>query len=263
MKRLQDKIALIIGADTEGNMGQSIARRFVEEGARVVVAGRDKDAMDAFAAEVGGSAVQCDITSKEQLQAAVSHACEWGGSLDIAVNAVGMGLTKEFLEMTTSDLDQMMALQFKGPILFLQSVIQGMKKGGSIIQISSATTEALIENYAAYIGTKGGIDYVVRCVANEFGSRGIRANSISPGLTETPMTAEALATPGVRDCFLGRYPLGRIGTKDDIAAAAVWLASDECFMTGENLQINGGLLLRGNPTNAEVGASVERATANQ
>lgn len=263
MKRLQDKIALIIGADTEGNMGQSIARRFVEEGARVVVAGRDKDAMDAFAAEVGGSAVQCDITSKEELQAAVSHAREWGGSLDVAVNAVGLGLTKEFLEMTTADLDKMMDLQFKGPILFLQSVIQGMKKGGSIIQISSATTEALIENYAAYIGTKGGIDYVVRCVANEFGSRGIRANSISPGLTETPMTAEALATPGVRDCFLGRYPLGRIGTKDDIAAAAVWLASDECFMTGENLQINGGLLLRGNPTGAEVGAAVERATANQ
>lgn len=263
MKRLQDKIALIIGADTEGNMGQSIARRFVEEGARVVVAGRDKDAMDAFAAEVGGSAVQCDITSKEELQAAVSHAREWGGSLDVAVNAVGLGLTKGFLEMTTADLDKMMDLQFKGPILFLQSVIQGMKKGGSIIQISSATTEALIENYAAYIGTKGGIDYVVRCVANEFGSRGIRANSISPGLTETPMTAEALATPGVRDCFLGRYPLGRIGTKDDIAAAAVWLASDECFMTGENLQINGGLLLRGNPTGAEVGAAVERATANR
>lgn len=262
MKRLQDKVALVIGADTKDNMGQSIARRFVKEGARVVALGRNQEALDVFARDVDGLAVQCDITSKEQLQSAVRQAREWGGSLDIAVNAVGVGLTKEFLDMTTEDLDMMMNLQFKGPILFLQTVIEGMDQGGSIIQISSATTEALIENYAAYIGTKGGIDYVIRCVANEFGKRGIRANSISPGLTETPMTAEALATPGVRDCFLGRYPLGRIGTKDDIAAAAVWLASDECFMTGENLQINGGLLMRGNPTGADIAAAVESATGN-
>ena len=155
----------------------------------------------------------------------------------------------------------MIALQFKGPFQFLQTMVEGMEQGGSIIQISSATTRAVIENYAAYIGTKGGIDHVVRCVANEFGSRGIRANCISPGLTETPMTAEAMATPGVNECFTGRYPLGRLGTKADIAAAAVWLASDECFMTGENLQVNGGLLLRGNPTGAEVGAAVQRALA--
>jgi NAD(P)-dependent dehydrogenase (short-subunit alcohol dehydrogenase family) len=103
---------------------------------------------------------------------------------------------------------------------------------------------------------------VVRCVANEFGHRGIRVNSIAPGLTETPMTAGAMSAPSVQECFVARYPLGRIGNKADIAAAAVWLASDECFMTGENLQINGGLTLRGNPGIAEVGAAVTRGIAN-
>ncbi|MNP36622.1 4-formylbenzenesulfonate dehydrogenase TsaC1/TsaC2 [compost metagenome] len=104
---------------------------------------------------------------------------------------------------------------------------------------------------------------MVRCIANEFGACGIRANSISPGLTETPMTAEAMATPGVAECFTARYPLGRLGSKADIANAAVWLAGDECFMTGENLQINGGLLLRGNPSGADVGAAVTAALARQ
>lgn len=261
MTRLQDKVALIIGADSRDNMGQDIARRFVAEGARVVVAGRNVEEMSRFAAEIKGSHFQCDITCKTELTALTTHVLAWGGALDIAVNTAGWGLTKGFLETAEDELEKITALQFKGPFLFLQAVIEAMQRGGSIIQISSATTEAVIENYAAYIGTKAGIDHVLRCVANEFGSRGIRANSISPGLTETPMTAEAMATPGVRECFVGRYPLGRIGTKADIAAAAVWLASDECFMSGENLQINGGLLLRGNPTSADVGAAVEKALA--
>lgn len=261
MTRLQDKVALIIGADSRDNMGQDIARRFVAEGARVVVAGRNVEEMSRFAAEIKGSHFPCDITCKTELAALTEHVLAWGGALDIAVNTAGWGLTKGFLETTQDELETITALQFKGPFLFFQSVIEAMPRGGSIIQISSATTQAVIDNYAAYIGTKAGIDHVLRCVANEFGSRGIRANSISPGLTETPMTAEAMATPGVRECFVGRYPLARIGTKADIAAAAVWLASDECFMTGENLQVNGGLQLRGNPTSADVGAAVEKALA--
>jgi NAD(P)-dependent dehydrogenase (short-subunit alcohol dehydrogenase family) len=111
------------------------------------------------------------------------------------------------------------------------------------------------------MGAKAGADHVIRCVANEFGVRGIRANSISPGLTDTPMTAGAKQTPGVYEAFASAYPLGRIGTSADIAAAAVWLASDECFMTGQNLQVNGGLTLRRNPTREEITASVMAAMA--
>jgi NAD(P)-dependent dehydrogenase (short-subunit alcohol dehydrogenase family) len=145
--------------------------------------------------------------------------------------------------------------------MFFQSMIEQMDRGGSLIQISSATATIMLNDHAAYMGTKAGTDHVVRCIANEFGARGIRANSISPGLTETPMTAESKAVPGVFDAFVDSYPLGRIGTKDDIAAAAVWLASDACFMTGQNLQVNGGLTLRRNPWKHEIEAAVARAMA--
>ena len=136
-----------------------------------------------------------------------------------------------------------------------------MAAGGSIIQISSATATILFHDHAAYMGTKAGTDHVIRCVAEEFGAKGIRANSISPGLTDTPMNAAAKTVPGLFDAFVPGYPLGRIGTVDDIAAAAVWLASDECFMTGQNLQVNGGLTLRRNPSKDEIGRAVAGAAA--
>jgi NAD(P)-dependent dehydrogenase (short-subunit alcohol dehydrogenase family) len=118
----------------------------------------------------------------------------------------------------------------------------------------------MLNDHAAYMGTKAGLDHVIRCIANEYGSRGIRANSISPGLTDTPMTAGAKNIPGVFETYRACYPLGRIGTSEDIAEAAAWLASDECFMTGQNLQVNGGLTLRRNPTRAEVDQAVIKLT---
>ena len=260
MPRLQGKTAIVLGAAGRDNMGQEIARRFAEEGARVVVAGRHADELARFAATLGGTHKVCDITRKAELRALAAHAKDWGGSVDIAVNATGWGLLKPFLETTEEELDQMTALQFKGPMMFFQAVLEVMGHGGSIIQISSATAKIMLNDHAAYMGTKAGTDHVIRCVANEFGERGIRANSLSPGLTDTPMTAQGKAVPGLFEAFLPSYPLGRIGTKADIAAAAVWLASDECFMTGENLQINGGLTLRSNPSAADIGASIARAT---
>src|SRR3546814_14118972 len=119
----------------------------------------------------------------------------------------------------------------------------------------------MLEDHAAYMGTKAGTDHVIRCVANEFGHRGIRANSIAPGFTPTPMTAKASRNQAILDTFAKEYPLGRVGTSDDIADAAVWVASDQCFMTGQALQVNGGLTLRRNPTKAEIGAAVKAARA--
>jgi NAD(P)-dependent dehydrogenase (short-subunit alcohol dehydrogenase family) len=160
---------------------------------------------------------------------------------------------KPLVATTDEDLDRIIDLQFKGPFYWLQKLVQLMAgRGGSIIQISSATASIMLDNHAAYMGTKAGIDHVIRTVANEFGEQGIRANSISPGLTDTPMTGAAMESPSLVETFRRCYPLGRIGTSEDIAAAAVFLASDECFMTGENLQVNGGLCLRRNPRSQEL-----------
>jgi NAD(P)-dependent dehydrogenase (short-subunit alcohol dehydrogenase family) len=260
MQRLAGKAAVVLGAAGKNNMAQAIARRLRAEGAQVVVAGRKMDELQRFAAEIGGHAAACDITKQEDLRALAKTAVEKMGSVSIAVNATGWGLLKPFLETTSEELRDMTALQFIGPFQFFQEMIKAMTQGGSIIQISSATATIMLDNHAAYMGAKAGTDHLIRCVANEFGKRGIRANSISPGLTETPMTAEAKLVPGLFECFRERYPLGRIGTSDDIAAAAVWLASDECYMTGENLQVNGGLTLRRNPTGDELGAAIAKAS---
>lgn len=263
MGRLEGKTAVIIGASSPGNMGQVMARRFMHEGARVLVSGRKEETLKSFAAETCCEWAPCDMTNQASIDALAQTADDGLGGIDIAVNATGWGLLKPFLDTTHQDLLEMTALQYIGPFHFYQAMVRRMAhsmggRGGSIIQISSATASIMLNDHAAYMGTKAGADHVLRCVANEFGHEGIRANSIAPGLTDTPMTAEAKAVPGLFDAFVSGYPLGRYGTSEDIAAAAVFVASDECFMTGETFQVNGGLTLRGNPSNEEINASITR-----
>jgi 2-hydroxycyclohexanecarboxyl-CoA dehydrogenase len=261
MERINGKIAVILGAAGEGNMGQIIARRFASEGARLIVAGRKEAPLRALAQELGGDYCLCDITRADDTVALARFAAERGGRLDIAVNCTGWAPMTKLLEVKEEELDKLCALQFKGVYFFLQSMVAQMAGGGggSIVQMSSASAYALLYNHAAYIATKSAGDALVRCFANEFGAKGIRINSIAPGLTASPMTAHEMQLPGLREAFVREYPLGRIGTADDIANAALWLASEESFLTGQVLQINGGLTLRRNPTPREISASLKAA----
>lgn len=263
MGRLQGKTAIVLGAAGPGNLGQTVARLFAREGARVMVSGRRQEPLEALAQEIGGAFALCDITRKAEVDALVAATVDRFGPVHVGLNATGWGLVKPFLDTTEEDLAAMAALQFHGPFHFMQALVRAMTEGGSIIQISSATATIMLEDHAAYMGTKAGTDHVVRCVANEFGGRGIRANSISPGITESPMTARAFRNPAIVEAFRKEYPLGRVGTQDDIAAAALWLAGDDCFMTGENLQVNGGLTLRRNPRNQEIVDAVTAARAKR
>lgn len=253
MGRLEGKVVSIVGAAGEDNMGQVMARRFAAEGAKVIVSGRNEEALKRLAEEINGDWVLCDFSQKASISDMIDTIVERHSRLDVAVNATGWGLLVPWAEQSEKDLDNMIDLQFKGPFLWMQKLIQVMDAtGGSIIQISSATATIMLDDHSAYMGTKAGTDHLIRCLANQYGSKGIRANSISPGLTDTPMTAEPLQSPALLATFENCYPLGRIGTSDDIAAAAIFLASDECFMTGENLQVNGGLCLRRNPLGTEL-----------
>jgi NAD(P)-dependent dehydrogenase (short-subunit alcohol dehydrogenase family) len=261
MIRLDGKVAIVLGAAGAGNMGQVIARALAGAGAKLVVSGRKQAPLEAIAAEIGGDWLLCDITRKAEVEALFAETVRRHGKVDVAVNATGWGLLKPLTEISETELDDLVALQFKGVHHFLAAAVTHMTGGGSIIQISSASTQALLWNHAAYIGTKSGADALVRCVANEYGGQGIRANSIAPGLTATPMTADAMAAPGLEAAFAREYPLGRIGTSADVADACLWLASDGCFLTGQTLQVNGGLTLRRNPTPAEMQAAVMAAMA--
>lgn len=251
MSHMNGKVAIVLGASKAGNMGQVIARRLRKEGAQVVVSGRNAEELERFAGEHDGvTAIPCDITRKADITRLAEQATSRLGPIRVAVNATGWAKGGRFTDYSEEDLASTLAIQFKGPFQFLQAMVAAMERGGggSIVEISSATATIMTYDYAAYMGTKAGMDHVVRAVANEYGSKGIRVNSISPGLTDTPMTSAVFKMPGIVEAFRAGYPLGRIGTSDDIASAVVWLASEECFMTGENLQVNGGLCLRGNPS---------------
>lgn len=265
MSRLAGKVAVVLGAAGKDNMGQAIARRFVREGARVMVAGRQQAPLAKIAAEIGGHYCLCDITRKSDVEALGKATIAAYGRVDIALNCTGWGLLAKLLETTEEELDKLVALQFKGPYFFLQvfAGLMSQSGGGSLITTSSESVYAGLFDHAAYIGTKAGTDAVVRCFANEFGAKGVKVNSISPGVTETPMTADRIAVPGVEAVFLKEYPMGRIGTTEDVANAAVWLASDESFVTGEVLHVSGGLRLRRNPLPWEIEASVVAAMAKK
>jgi 2-hydroxycyclohexanecarboxyl-CoA dehydrogenase len=261
MSSLAGKVAVILGASGPGNMAQTMARRFAAEGARVVVAGRREEPLAALATEIGGEHALCDITRKAEVEALAQGVVERHGNVHVAVNATGWGLLAKLMDTTEEQLDRISALQFKGQFFFLQAFVGRMVAagGGSVICISSASVYALLNHHAAYIATKAAGDALVRCFANEFGAKGVRVNSIAPGLTESPMTEKELALPGLRETFLKEYPLGRIGNTEDVAQAALWLAGDGCFMTGQVLQINGGLTLRRNPSQSEINAAMKAA----
>jgi NAD(P)-dependent dehydrogenase (short-subunit alcohol dehydrogenase family) len=262
MGRLDGKVAVVLGAAAKDNMGQVIARRFADEGASVVVGGRQGDALATLAAELRGKHALCDITNKADVETLAKVATETYGRVDIAVNCTGWGLMAKLLETTEEQIDKLTALQFKGRISFLQTFCALMSStgGGSIVTISSASVYALLYNHAAYIGTKAVPMRWCAASQNEFGPRGIKINSIAPGLTATPMTERETKLPGLEEAFLKEYPLGRIGTTDDIANAALWLVTDESFLTGQVLQVNGGLTLRRNPNPKEINASMRAAS---
>lgn len=260
MGRLQDKVALVMGASRAGNMGQAIARRFLDEGAKVVVSGRGADGLTSFAAQTGVTAIPCDITDREAVFRLIDDTVAMYGRLDVTVNAAATGQYGAFEDTSEVEIDEMLSIIFKGGFFFMQAAVGAMKKsgGGSIINVSSAVASIMFENHAAYMGAKAGLDHVTRTVANEFGKFGIRANILAPGLTRTPMLDGFLA-PGMEDAFVKEVPLGRLNTVDDIANAALFVASDECFMTGQTFHVTGGLTLRRNPTAAEIAASMEAA----
>ncbi len=263
--QLQGKTAVVLGAASKDNIGQTIARLFAREGAKVMVAGRNEGVLADLAAEIGGSYGLCDITSHSDVHALAARASSELGRIDAAINCTGWGLLSNLLETTEEQLDQICDLQFKGVHHFLQAFVKVMSEqgptGGSIISLSSATTRALINNHAAYIGTKRANEAMIECVANDFGHLGIKANTVSPAFTESPMTEAAFQTPGLVDAFLPRYPLGRLNTSDDVAQACLWLSTDNAFVTGQHLQPNGGLTLRGNPQAKDIEAAVGAAMA--
>ena len=253
MSRLKDKVVIILGASDERSMGASTAKRFAAEGARLVLAARRIDKVKEIAEPLGAVSVACDIGEEKDLEMLADVAVSSFGRLDGAVNFSGINLQAPILEVTRDDLESCCRVHFIGTTLFFKHMARRMEHGGSLVTASSLTAVVSPPGLSAYSGTKKGVDQVVRIAANELGELGIRVNSIAPGFTRSGMTEDYFAVPTLEPAFLNEIPLGRLGTIEDIANAALWLVSDESrSTTGQVIDCTSGQSLRRTPTSQEL-----------
>ena len=243
MNRLSGKIIVVVGGAT--GFGLACTKRFSEEGATVVIAGRRADLVSSVAKEFDGLGGQWDVTDFQQGENVVSEIMAKYGKIDGAINFAGYDDTSLISEMTPEHLEPMVNVQFNGAIYFLRYMCNAMVKGGggSAILCSSLTAQSPAIGRVGYAGSKAGLEYVAKIAAVEYGNDQVRVNCIAPHVIETDMTAEAfteenrLAIEAVRL----QTPVKRMGHVDDVANCALYLVSDESnYVNGETIRIDGG-----------------------
>jgi 3-oxoacyl-[acyl-carrier protein] reductase len=246
-KKLPNKVAIVTGASK--GIGASIAKHLAAEGASVVVNySSSKEGADRVVSEItkaGGKAVavQADVAKSAEINRLFAETKKAFGTLDILVNNAGVYEFAPIEAVTEEAFHKMFNLNVLGLILTSQAAVKHFgPNGGNIINISSAVSTIAPAYTVAYSATKGAVDVVTKCLAKELGPRKIRVNSINPGLVITEGVQSAGFHEGdFRKQFEAQAPLGRVGQPNDIAPAAVFLASDDSsWLTGETLAISGG-----------------------
>jgi glucose 1-dehydrogenase len=250
MARLKGRIAVVTGSSS--GIGQGIAVRFAQEGARVVInyVG-DADGADQTLATIrkaGGEGVICkaDVTKMDDVRKLIDAAWQTWGGCDILVNNAGMEKEADFWEVTEADYDKVLAVNLRGPFFLTQYFVQKLLaagKPGRVINISSVHEDMAFPGFSTYCASKGGIRMLMRNLAVELGPKNITVNNIAPGAISTPMNASLLNSKTELDALLKNVPLGRMGTVEDVAGLAAFLASDEAaYVTGSTYVIDGGLM---------------------
>lgn len=259
MKALEGKVAVITGS-TSG-IGARTAALFIAEGARVVIAGRREEKGQQTARALGDAAsfIRTDVTSESDIEAMIAHALRTFGKLDCLINNAGIGSGYQDIDkVDLQRFDEVIAVHVRGPLAAMKYAVPIMaaQMGGSIINVASVNGVRAGLGGHYYSAAKAALIHLTRCVAMEVGEKGIRLNSISPGPIATGAFRKAggmdpdeadhsveIAKAAIADVVLPRYqPLQRVGTMDDIAHAALFLASDASrFISGVDLLVDGGM----------------------
>ena len=242
--RLEGKAALVTGAS--GGLGAAIARMLHGQGAQVALSGTRHDALDALAAELGKGARACpadlrDPAAADALIAAAEAAC---GPLDILVNNAGLTRDMLALRMKDEDWQSVLDVDLTAPFRLARAALRGMvrRRSGRIVSISSIVGATGNPGQANYAAAKAGLAGMTKALAQEVGSRGITVNLVAPGFIETAMTDKLNAEQRAK--LSGAIPLGRMGQPADVAAAVLYLVSNEAaWVTGATLHVNGGMAM--------------------
>lgn len=253
MFNLGGRVALVTGGSR--GIGRGIALALAGQGADVAVnyVSRPEEAQKVATeiTQIGrrAFAVKADVSKKEEVGQMVQDMTANLGKIDILVNNAGIATFKPFLEMTEEEWDRMLDINLKGQFLVAQAVVKEMIKqgqGGKIINITSIASGGLgigFSNIAHYCASKGGVVALTEALAVELAPKKINVNAIAPGVIETDMTKEMVQNPQMVQSLMSRIPWGRFGKPEDVAAAAVFLASSEAdYLTGATVYVDGGWL---------------------
>jgi glucose 1-dehydrogenase len=247
---LQNKVAIVTGSGS--GIGQSIAIRFASEGATVVVDYRNHidqaQETKSKAEAAGGKAilVQADVSVLADTQNLVDQAYKQLGRCDILVNNAGIEIEAPFWEVTEKDYDAVLNVNLKGAFFLTQAFVKRLidaKQPGRVINISSVHEDMVFPHFSTYCASKGGIRMLMRDLAVELGPLGITVNNIAPGAIATPINTKMMANKTELNALLANIPLGRMGTPEEVAGLALFLASDDgAYCTGSTYILDGGLI---------------------
>ena len=241
---LAGKTALVTGAT--GGLGGAIAKALQMQGATVALSGTRREVLDALAAEIGERThvLPCDLADKDQAEALVPKAEQAMGQLDILVANAGITRDNLFVQLKDEEWDQVIDVNLTGTFRLARAAVRGMmrRRFGRVIGITSVVGVTGNPGQVNYSASKAGMIGMIKSVAAEYARRGITANCVAPGFISTPMTNKL--NDKQREAILGRVPAGRLGSSEDVAAAVVFLASNEAsYMTGQTLHVNGGMAM--------------------
>ena len=246
MKKLQDKVAVITGANS--GIGLATAKLYLKEGAKVVLSGRRKEALEEIAKDLEGDfiIVTADVAVEGDNARLIKNAVDAYGKIDILFLNAGIAPPTPTHEISADHYDEVFNINVKGPILAVKEALPYINDGGTILFTNSVVTQKGFDGLGVYSASKGALRAYQRVLTSEVKSRGIRVNSIAPGPIDTPIYGKmGLPKEVVEEMgkgFAQQVPLGRFGSSEEVASTALFLASDDAsYINGIEIEVDGGL----------------------